>query len=67
MLPNVTSPSAAPVASDPVLDALANAPDDDEPETEEERAAVEAARGDLRAGSGLYTHEEVREYWLDEP
>ena len=35
---------------DPVLRAFLNAPEDDEPETEEERAAVEEAYEDLKAG-----------------
>ncbi len=35
---------------DPVLHALLTAPDDDEPETAAERAAVDEARAALRAG-----------------
>ena len=35
---------------DPVLEALYNAPIDDEPETEEERVAVNEAREDIKAG-----------------
>ncbi len=38
------------VGSDPVLGALMAAPIDDEPETEEERAAVADAYEDLRQG-----------------
>ncbi len=51
---------------DPVMVALINAPASDEPETEEERAAVDAAKAEVRAGGRLYSHEEVRKYWLDE-
>ena len=35
---------------DPVLHAFLNAPEDDEPETEEERAAMEEAYQDIKAG-----------------
>jgi hypothetical protein len=52
---------------DPVLLALANASDDDEPETVEEHAAVEAAKAEVRAGGRLYSHEEVRKHWLEKP
>lgn len=45
--------------ADPVLAALANAPIDDEPETDEERVAVEEGRAALRAGQ-YATLEEVR-------
>jgi len=48
--------------SDPVLRALANAPLDDEPETEEERAAVAEARQELLEGRGI-PHEEVKRRW----
>lgn len=44
---------------DPVLRALVNAPVDNEPETEEERLAVEEARKDLEAGR-VVSHEEAR-------
>ena len=44
---------------DPVLAALKAAPVDDEPETEEERAAVNEAREDVRAGR-LVSHEDIR-------
>lgn len=46
-------------AHDPVLRAMLNAPFDDEPETPEERAAVEEALEDVRAGRVL-SHEEAR-------
>lgn len=49
---------------DPVLRAFMEAPLDDEPESEEERAAVEEARQDFAAGR-VYTLEEVkREFGL---
>jgi len=48
--------------SDPFLQALANAPFDDEPETEEERAAVAEARQELLEGRGI-PHEEVKRRW----
>lgn len=48
--------------SDPVLRALANAPLDDEPETEEERTAVAVARQELLEGRGI-PHEEVKRRW----
>ncbi len=35
---------------DPVLHAILNAPEDDEPGTDEERLAVDEAREDVRAG-----------------
>lgn len=38
---------------------LDNAPEDDEPETEEERAAVAEALAEMRAGKGI-PHEEVK-------
>lgn len=47
------------VARDPVLRSILNAPFDDEPETPEERAAVEEALEDVRAGR-VFTHEEAR-------
>ncbi|MBI4504563.1 MAG: hypothetical protein HY691_03430 [Chloroflexi bacterium] len=46
-------------AGAPVLRAFTEAPLDDEPETEEERAAVEEARRDFAAGR-VVTHEEVK-------
>jgi len=48
--------------ADPVLRALANASFDDEPETEEERAAVAEARQELLEGQGI-PHEEVKRRW----
>lgn len=51
---------------DPVMVALSNAPPSDEPETPEERAAVAAAKAEVSTGGQLYSHEEVRKYWLDE-
>jgi len=48
--------------ADPLLRALANAPLDDEPETEEERAAVAVARQELAEGRGI-PHEEVKRRW----
>jgi hypothetical protein len=48
--------------ADPVLTALANAPFDDEPETEEERAAVAEARQELLEGRGI-PHEEAKRGW----
>ncbi len=38
---------------DPFMRALHGAPEDDEPETEEERAAVEEAKAEIRRGEGL--------------
>ena len=43
---------------DPMLQALANAPEDDEPWTEEDEAAVAESREDLAAGRTL-SHEEM--------
>lgn len=45
--------------ADPLLAALANAPYDDEPETDEERAALAEGRAALDAGE-FVTLEEVR-------
>jgi hypothetical protein len=56
-------PLPKPVPEHPLLEALRNAPVDDEPETEEERAAIEEAIEDERAGR-LIPHEEVRRRWL---
>ena len=44
---------------DPVLRAFMEAPEDDEPETEEEREAVEEALEDFKAGR-VFTHEEIK-------
>ena len=41
------------VGSDPLLRALMEAPEDDEPETEEERAAVQEAREQLARGEAI--------------
>ena len=38
---------------DPVLMALLSAPDDDEPETDEERESVSEARQDIQAGRSV--------------
>jgi len=51
---------------DPLLEALLQAPWDDEPETEEERAAVAEAHEDLRAGR-VVSHEEARRRLLGHP
>jgi hypothetical protein len=47
-----------PPEEDPILRSLREAPLDDEPETEEERLAVEEARRDIAAGR-VYTLAEV--------
>ena len=47
--------------ADPVLAALANAPIDDEPETDEERAAVAQARAEIDAGDYVTLDEMRRE------
>ena len=44
---------------DPVLRAFLEAPDDDEPETEEERAAMAEAHEDFRAGR-VVPHDEAK-------
>ena len=48
---------------DPFLQALKNAPLEDEPETEEERKAVAEAWEDYRAGR-VVSHEEVKKMFL---
>ena len=48
---------------DPVMAALVNAPASEEPETDEERAAVAAAKASLRAGEPTYTLEELAKEW----
>ncbi|MBI4702178.1 MAG: hypothetical protein HY744_13690 [Deltaproteobacteria bacterium] len=58
-------PQTPPPDEDPVLRSLREAPLDDEPETEEERAAIEEGLEDVRAGR-LIPHEEVRRRWLGE-
>jgi hypothetical protein len=50
---------------DPVLNALLNAPEDDEPVTQEEEEAVQRAREDIAAGR-VYTHEEAKRLLLGE-
>ncbi len=61
-------PKAAPLLSGehPAIVALRNAPIDDEPETEEERAAVEEAKEDVRQGR-VVSHPAVRASWLAKP
>jgi len=49
-------------AENPVVWSLEHAPLDDEPETEEERRAVEAARAEADRGE-LIPHEEVKRRW----
>ena len=49
---------------DPVLRAMLEAPEDDEPETEEERAAVAEAYEDLAAGRIVPLEEVKREFGL---
>lgn len=44
---------------DPVLQALMEAPYDDEPETDEERAAVAEAQEDFKAGR-VVSHQELK-------
>jgi hypothetical protein len=48
---------------DPAIVALANAPASDEPETDEERAAVAAAKASLRAGEPTQTLQELADEW----
>jgi len=50
----------------PALEALENAPIDDEPVTEDEERDIAEAREAVRRGEVL-THEEVRKLWLGEP
>jgi hypothetical protein len=50
---------------DPVLNALLNAPEDDEPVTPEEEAAVQRARAEIAAGR-VYSHEEAKRILLGE-
>jgi hypothetical protein len=52
--------------TDPVLRALLLAPEDDEPETDDERAAVAEARADLAAGR-VVLHDEARRRLLGDP
>ena len=46
-------------SSDPLLAALANAPVDDEPETDDEREATERARREVHEGN-TFSQEDVR-------
>jgi hypothetical protein len=53
---------------DPVLFALLTAPEDDEPETEEERAAVDEVLEDIRTGRAeLIPHDEVVKRLMESP
>lgn len=52
------------LAGDPVLQALMNAPLDDEPETDEERAAIEEGLADLERGDVVSDEELRRELGL---
>ncbi len=53
---------------DPVLFALLTAPEDDEPETEEERAAVDEVLEDIRTGRAeLISHDEVVKRLMESP
>ena len=53
---------------DPVLYSLLTAPEDDEPETEEERAAKDEALEDMRTGRAqLIPHQEVVRHLLESP
>jgi hypothetical protein len=54
-------------AADPLLRSLLHAPDDDEPETPEERSAVAEAWAEHRRGEGSTTEELRRELGLDRP
>lgn len=51
-------------SSDPVPLALRDVPIDDEPETEEERAAVAEARREIEEGKGIPHDEVMRKYGL---
>ena len=53
---------------DPVLFALITAPEDDEPESEEERAAVDEVLEDIRTGRAeLIPHGEVVKRLMESP
>jgi hypothetical protein len=58
-MPKAPARRKAEPPEDPVLRALAEAPEDDEPETPEERAAVAEARRAGRRGDVL-THAQLR-------
>lgn len=47
---------------DPMLQALANAPEDDEPWTDDDEAAVAESRADVAAGLTLSHEEMLRKY-----
>lgn len=47
---------------DPMLQALANAPEDDEPWTDEDEAAVAEGRADIAAGRTVSLEEMLREH-----
>ena len=49
---------------DPVLHAILTAPEDDEPETDEERVAVAEAREDIKSGRVIGLDEVKRELGL---
>ena len=54
--------------TDPVLYSLVTAPEDDEPETEEERAAMEEVYREIREGRAEFVpHEEVVKRHLELP
>ena len=54
--------------TDPVLYALITAPEDDEPETEEERAAVDEILDDIKTGRAeLIPHEQVVKRLMESP
>lgn len=55
-------PSPKPPYEDPLLLALANAPEDDEPWTEEDEAAVAESRADFAAGRTISLEEMPRKY-----
>lgn len=51
--------------ADPLLQAIANAPEDDEPWTEEDETAVQESRDEIAAGVPLISLEDVkRKYGL---
>lgn len=54
------------VGQDPLLHSLLSAPLDDEPLTEEDRAALDEARDDVVAGR-LVSHDEARRRLLGRP
>ncbi len=51
---------------DPLVRAFVNAPEDDEPQTEEERAAVEEGKEEIRRGQGRPWEEVRKELDADE-